>query len=118
MHSLVGGMCFGAGNDLWRGWTLAGALGFSVVITGRTRPRENGRRKQKWRDGASKKKLTFFFVPPIGKCVKIACCNSRNPFKNVCCGKDGQNLKFTMRVFKKHENPLVFEGVSPNRISK
>ena len=118
MHSPFLGMCFWAGIDLWWDWTLAGALGFSVVITGRTRPRENGRRKKKRRGGASKKKVSFFFVTPIGKCVKIACCNSRNPLKNVCFGKGGQNLKFTMRVFKKHENPLVFEGVSQNRISK
>ena len=47
MHSLVGRMCLEAGNDLWRDWTLAGALGVSVVITGRTRPRENGRREKR-----------------------------------------------------------------------
>ena len=49
MHSLVGGMRFGAGNDLGRDWTLAVALGVSVVITGRTRPRENGRSEKKAR---------------------------------------------------------------------
>ena len=53
MHSLVGRMCLEAGNDLWRGWTLAGALGLSVVITGRTRPRENGRREKKARTNPS-----------------------------------------------------------------
>ena len=58
MHSLVWRMCLGAGNDLWRGWTLAGALGVSVVITGRTRPRENGRRKKR-RGGAFKKDYHF-----------------------------------------------------------
>ena len=84
------------------------------VVPGREKMVEGGKKGA----AAHKKKVSFFFVTPIGKCVKIACCNSRNPFKNVCFGKGGQNLKFTMRVFKKHENPLVFEGVSQNRISK
>ena len=109
MHSLVERMCLEAGNDLWRGRTLAGALGFSVVITGRTRPRENGRRRKKARRRI-KKKVSFFFVTPIGKSVKSACWNSRNPLKNVCFGRDVQNSNFTMRVFKKRENPLVFKG--------
>ena len=47
MYSLVGRMCLEAGNDLWGDRTLAGALGISVVITGRTRPREIGRRGKK-----------------------------------------------------------------------
>ena len=53
MYSLVGRMCLEAGNDLWRDWTLAGALGISVVITGRTRPREIGRRGKKARRNPS-----------------------------------------------------------------
>ena len=58
--SFFEGMCFGAGNDLWRGWTLAGALGFSVVITGRTRPRENGRREKKTKKSVDNSMLCFF----------------------------------------------------------
>ena len=67
-----------AGNDLWRGWTLAGALGISVVITGRTRRRENGRRKKKGAAAHSKKCPIIFRDTDVQKAKK---CNSklRNP---------------------------------------
>ena len=63
MHSPFWGMCCGARIDLWRGRTLAGALG-SVVITGHTRPRENSRRTKKARRRIQKN-VTLFFVTPM-----------------------------------------------------
>ena len=59
MHSSFGGMCCGAGIDLWQDRALAGALG-SVVITGRTRPRENGRRTKE-AEMHSKSKCNVYF---------------------------------------------------------
>ena len=80
IHSLVGRMCLGAGNDLRRGWTLAGALGLSVVITGRTRRRENGRRKKR-RGGALKKNVPLFFVTPMCRKHKNAIQNCETLYK-------------------------------------
>ena len=59
-------MIFG-GAGPWRAlWVSALLL---RVVPGREKMVEGKKR----RGGALKKKVTFFFVTPIGKCVKIAC---------------------------------------------